>query len=76
MFILHNAALNNEKPSNRDMKQCVGGTVGKRERQRCARDLFLLIKTVHVFIYLEISGQKSVNGKLTYFPYLKLIVNK
>lgn len=39
LFILHNTALNNEKPSNRDMRQCVGGIVGKRERQRCARAL-------------------------------------
>lgn len=53
LFILHNTALNNEKLSNRDMRQCVGGTVGRKERHRCARAPFLLIKTVLFFIYSE-----------------------
>lgn len=59
LFILHNTALNNEKPSNRDMRQCVGGTVGKREGQRCARALSSWSKQFIFPIDSEIKAQKS-----------------
>lgn len=50
VVILHNTALNKEKLSNTDTRQCVGGTVGKRERQRVASALLLLIKADHFFL--------------------------